>query len=51
MIMRSALQHLKKSDPVLAAIIQRVGPFAFNIANLPLRLSSVPLSTNNSAAG
>ena len=25
--MRSALQHLKKSDPVMAAIIQRVGPF------------------------
>jgi len=25
--MRSALQHLKKSDPILAAIIQRVGPF------------------------
>ncbi len=26
--MRSALKHLKKSDAVLAAIIQRVGPFA-----------------------
>jgi DNA-3-methyladenine glycosylase II len=26
--MRSALKHLKKSDPVIAAIIQRVGPFA-----------------------
>lgn len=26
--MRSALQHLKKSDPVIGAIIQRVGPFA-----------------------
>ena len=25
--MRSALKHLKKSDPVLASIIQRVGPF------------------------
>jgi len=25
--MRSAIKHLKKSDPVLAAIIQRVGPF------------------------
>ena len=25
--MRSALQHLKKSDPVMAAIIQRVGAF------------------------
>jgi len=25
--MRSPLQHLKKSDPVIAAIIQRVGPF------------------------
>jgi DNA-3-methyladenine glycosylase II len=25
--MRSALQHLKKSDPVMAAIIQRVGKF------------------------
>lgn len=25
--MRSALQHLKKSDPVMAAIIGRVGPF------------------------
>src|SRR5580700_8105050 len=25
--MRSALQHLKKSDPVIAAIIRRVGPF------------------------
>jgi DNA-3-methyladenine glycosylase II len=25
--MRSALQHLKKSDPVMAALIQRVGPF------------------------
>ncbi len=25
--MRSALQHLKKSDPVMAAIIRRVGPF------------------------
>jgi DNA-3-methyladenine glycosylase II len=25
--MRSALQHLKKSDPVIAAIIQRVGKF------------------------
>ena len=24
--MRSALQHLKKSDPVMAAIIRRVGP-------------------------
>jgi DNA-3-methyladenine glycosylase II len=26
--MRSAIKHLKKSDPVMAAIIQRVGPFA-----------------------
>lgn len=26
--MRSAIKHLKKSDPVLAAIIRRVGPFA-----------------------
>ncbi|HWF11094.1 MAG TPA: hypothetical protein VG297_21645 [Bryobacteraceae bacterium] len=26
--MRSALKHLKKSDPVIAAIIRRVGPFA-----------------------
>jgi DNA-3-methyladenine glycosylase II len=26
--MRSALQHLRKSDPVIAGIIQRVGPFA-----------------------
>jgi DNA-3-methyladenine glycosylase II len=26
--MRSALKHLKKSDPVMAAIIQRVGPCA-----------------------
>jgi DNA-3-methyladenine glycosylase II len=26
--MRSALKHLKKSDPVMAAIIHRVGPFA-----------------------
>lgn len=26
-IVRSALQHLKKSDPVMAAIIRRVGPF------------------------
>jgi DNA-3-methyladenine glycosylase II len=26
--MRSALKHLKKSDPVMAAIIQRVGPYA-----------------------
>jgi len=26
--MRSALQHLKKSDPVIAGIIRRVGPFA-----------------------
>ena len=26
--MRSAIKHLKKSDPVLAGIIQRVGPFA-----------------------
>ena len=25
--MRKAINHLKKSDPVLAAIIQRVGPF------------------------
>src|ERR1700679_2294763 len=25
--MRSPLQHLKKSDPVMAGIIQRVGPF------------------------
>jgi DNA-3-methyladenine glycosylase II len=25
--MRSPLQHLKKSDPVIAAIIRRVGPF------------------------
>lgn len=25
--MRSALQHLKKSDPILADIIRRVGPF------------------------
>jgi DNA-3-methyladenine glycosylase II len=25
--MRSAIKHLKKSDPVLAAIIRRVGPF------------------------
>ena len=25
--MRSAIQHLKKSDPILAAIIRRVGPF------------------------
>jgi DNA-3-methyladenine glycosylase II len=26
--MRSAIQHLKKSDPVMARIIRRVGPFA-----------------------
>ena len=26
--MRSALKHLKKSDPVIAGIIQRVGPYA-----------------------
>jgi DNA-3-methyladenine glycosylase II len=26
--MRSAIKHLKKSDPVLAGIIQRVGPYA-----------------------
>jgi DNA-3-methyladenine glycosylase II len=26
--MRSALKHLKKSDPVIAAIIKRVGPFS-----------------------
>jgi DNA-3-methyladenine glycosylase II len=26
--MRSALRHLRKSDPVLASIISRVGPFA-----------------------
>src|SRR6266699_6369776 len=26
--MRSALQHLRKSDPIMAAIIQRVGPYA-----------------------
>src|SRR3984885_12305192 len=26
--MRSAIKHLKKSDPVMAAIIQRVGPCA-----------------------
>jgi DNA-3-methyladenine glycosylase II len=26
--MRSALKHLKKSDPVIAAIIERVGPFS-----------------------
>jgi DNA-3-methyladenine glycosylase II len=26
--MRSAIQHLKKSDPVMAGIIRRVGPFA-----------------------
>ena len=26
--MRSALKHLKKSDPVIAGIIRRVGPFA-----------------------
>src|SRR5271155_4706090 len=26
--MRKALNHLKKSDPVLAGIIQRVGPYA-----------------------
>ena len=26
--MRSAIKHLKKSDPVIAAIIQRVGPYA-----------------------
>jgi DNA-3-methyladenine glycosylase II len=26
--MRSALKHLKKSDPVMAGIIERVGPFA-----------------------
>src|SRR6202451_559729 len=26
--MRKALNHLKKSDPVLAEIIQRVGPYA-----------------------
>ena len=26
--MRSAIKHLKKSDPVMAAIIGRVGPFA-----------------------
>jgi DNA-3-methyladenine glycosylase II len=26
--MRSALKHLKKSDPVIAAIIRRVGPYA-----------------------
>jgi DNA-3-methyladenine glycosylase II len=25
---RSALQHLKKSDPIIAGIIRRVGPFA-----------------------
>jgi DNA-3-methyladenine glycosylase II len=26
--MRSALKHLKKSDPVIAAIIERVGPYS-----------------------
>src|SRR3954447_8359933 len=26
--MLSALQHLRKSDPIMAAIIERVGPFA-----------------------
>jgi DNA-3-methyladenine glycosylase II len=26
--MRSALKHLRKSDPIMAGIIQRVGPFA-----------------------
>src|SRR5208282_510951 len=26
--MRKALNHLKKSDPVLAEIVQRVGPYA-----------------------
>ena len=26
--MRKAINHLKKSDPVLAAIIARVGPYA-----------------------
>jgi DNA-3-methyladenine glycosylase II len=26
--MRSAIKHLKKSDPVIAGIIQRVGPYA-----------------------
>jgi len=25
--MRKAINHLKKSDPVLAAIIERIGPF------------------------
>jgi DNA-3-methyladenine glycosylase II len=28
--MRKALNHLKKSDPVLATIIERVGPFRMN---------------------
>ena len=28
--MRKAILHLKKSDPVLAAIIERVGPFRMN---------------------
>lgn len=28
--MRKAIQHLKKSDPVLAAIIERVGPYKIN---------------------
>src|SRR5271163_115682 len=26
--MRSAIKHLKKSDPVIAGIIRRVGPYA-----------------------
>ena len=28
--MRKAIQHLKKADPVLAAIIERVGPYRMN---------------------
>ncbi len=28
--MRKAIQHLKKNDPVLAAIIERVGPYKIN---------------------
>src|SRR5215472_15367889 len=30
--MRKALHHLRKSDPVLAAIIQQVGPFRMEYA-------------------
>jgi len=45
--MRKAVNHLKKSDPVLAAIIERVGPAACNSPSRNFIVWPSPLFISN----